>query len=499
LINRAGFGVPTGAIDRLASLSPAEAVGTLVDYDRYPDNLVEPDWLLSHEEEENRRANFRKADPEAREKAINDLRREQREQVDRLKSWWLDQMRATSRPLQEKMTLFWHGHFATSAEKVREPDYNYGLNQIFRTHATGNFRDLVFEVGKSPAMLIYLDNRNNRKGEPNENWARELMELFTMGIGNYTEEDIKEAARAFSGYTLVKGEFRFVAARHDFGDKTFLGISGPLDGADVINRLFEQPAVATHIATKLWEFFVYENPDKALIEELGAVFRDGDYELKPLLRTIFLSQEFYSARAVAGLIKSPAQFLVSLQEQLGLEAPRRSLLTLASRGLGQDLFYPPNVKGWDGNRAWINTNTLLTRYNIPAYLVTGKRPTLSPERRLDAMGPEGEGMMEEATMQQQQQAEKRAERRARTKPKAAATLSQLEPLFTPLLGKPCSSAAAALADHFIGRPLDRQQLDILSQTLAGDSNDPLLSQALVRQNGPEFLHLLLSIAEYQLC
>jgi uncharacterized protein (DUF1800 family) len=371
LLNRAGFGVPQSSVETLVKMGPRKAVDSLVQYEKYADNLTEPDFLSPPVEPEEMRQMAAGLSQEERTKLGQEMQQQQREEVEKLKAWWLDRMSITARPLQEKLTLFWHGHFATSSDKVKQAISNYELNKVFRRNAAGNFRTLVFEVGKSGAMLRYLDNNQNRKGHPNENWARELMELFTLGIGNYTEEDIKEAARAFSGYTDKGGEFYFNNRQHDYGEKTFLGKTGDLDGADVINTIFEQPQAARFISRKLWEYFVYEEPSKELVEELAGVLRANDYELKPLLETIFLSEEFYGTKALNGQIKSPVQFVVMMMDQLQHRPERRMLLNLALRGLGQDLFQPPNVKGWPGNRAWINTNTLMLRYNIPAYLVLG--------------------------------------------------------------------------------------------------------------------------------
>ena len=531
LLNRAGFGMPVSVLNQLETMGPAAAVALMVDYEKYPDPFTEPDWFTSPEEVAARRRELADAPPEERQKAFRELQRKQREDMEQLKTWWLERMAKTTRPLQEKMTLFWHGHFAVSAEKVKEPEYNYQLNKVFRDHATGNFRELVFEVGKSPAMLEYLDNRLNRKGSPNENWARELMELFTLGIGNYTEEDIKEAARAFTGYTHRNGEFTFVERQHDFGPKTFLGRTGDFDGADVINIVMEQPEASTFISRKLWEYFVYEKPDDALVAELGAILREADFELKPLLRTIFLSKEFYSPRAMQGLVKSPAQYIVALQDHLGMETPRAMLLTMAMRSLGQDLFYPPNVKGWAGNRAWINSNTALARYNIPVYLATGRRPNLEADPRLDEMPGSAAPMMMMQTVNQQQGTpakkrreqmqqrlsearEKRAQATGQAQAKRSAaqqraqaartsTMSrvfvQFEPLFAAYLNRPVSDAVVGISNHLFGRPLDDVQYRTLASVLANQSHTEPLTSDTVRANGPAFLQLALSMAEYQLC
>ncbi len=222
-------------------------------------------------------------------------------------------------------------------------------------------------------MLRYLDNNSNRKAHPNENYARELLELFTLGAGNYTEQDIKEAARAFTGWTFAPRQEQYVFARrqHDYGEKTFLGRRGAFDGVEIIDIILEQPATARFVARKLFEFFVHEHPADDVVEALAALFRDHDYELRPLLRSMFRSKLFFSERAIRTQIKSPAQIVIGSARLLGVDQDPR-LLAFGMRLLGQDLFAPPNVKGWDGGEAWINTNTLSMRHHLARYLVTGQ-------------------------------------------------------------------------------------------------------------------------------
>ena len=282
----------------------------------------------------------------------------------RLALWWGDRMVATPRPLEEKMTLFWHGHFATSESKVR--DYRKLLlqNRTLRQHATGNFRELLMAVMRDPAMLVYLDNGQNIKDHPNENFGRELLELFTMGVGNYTERDIREASRAFTGWTNDAVEFRFDRDKHDDGTKEFLGQRGAFNGDDIIDIILAQPVTAEFVSSKLYRFFVREGPAPTTKTRLARVLREADYELKPLLRAIFLSRDFYSAPSVATQIKSPVQLLVSTYRKLGLsEAPTIPDFNAQTRRLGQSLLYPPNVAGWSGGRTWITPATLLERGN----------------------------------------------------------------------------------------------------------------------------------------
>jgi uncharacterized protein (DUF1800 family) len=339
-------------------------------------------------------------------------------------------------------------------------------------------------------MLIYLDNRLNRKQRPNENWARELMELFTLGIGNYTEDDIKQAARAFTGWTHKGGAFTFRERVHDTGVKVFLGQKGKFRGEDIIRIIFEQPAAAEFISRKLWEFFVYEDPDAGLVEELAGVFRKNKYQLKPLLKAIFRSAEFYSARARGSQIKSPVQFAVALLNQLEITPTQWQNVHVILRVLGQDLFYPPNVKGWPGNRAWIDTNKLLLRYNTSSAAVNGDDPRVRRQKRLDEMEEE-EAMMGPSRDDDFFEDSKKFKRAAFD---AAAFFRKWE-------GRTAADLVDDLVAYFCVAPLNAEQKKLLVKTVhpKGKPNDVLTlknaHEAYVRAT----VHLLLSTAEYQLC
>jgi hypothetical protein len=296
-------------------------------------------------------------------------------QMTELVSWWNQRMCNSPAPLAEKMTLFWHGHFATSAEKVNS--YRMWLqNETLRMYALGNFGTLVKAISCDPAMLAWLDLAASQKEHPNENFARELMELFTLGEGHYTENDIKAAARAFTGYRTdgPTQEFRFVANQFDLSNKIFMGKTGPWRGDEIIDIILAQPQCAKFIAAKLWRFFAYEDPEPALVEALANRFREARYEIRPLLKAIFASEEFYSFRARNSLVKSPVQYIVQVRRTLGVSPPTGAPLTFVYRQLGQLPFYPPNVKGWDGGKSWINTATLAYRYELARELVSGILP-----------------------------------------------------------------------------------------------------------------------------
>jgi uncharacterized protein (DUF1800 family) len=496
LLNRAGFGVPAAAVERLAGMGRDKAISAFVEFDAYRDNAPKRDFLVKPLTRDEIRELYAGLSQEERAKKRAEIRRAERQAIERLRMWWLRQMQVTTRPLQEKLALFWHGHFATSAQKVQSSAANSHILDVFRMHGAGNFETLVTEVGKSPAMLQYLDNTQNVRGKPNENWARELLELFTIGIGNYTEKDIKEAARAFTGWTFEGADgFRFNIAQHDFGAKTFMGQRGLFEGRDIIRIVLEQPATATFIARKLWEYFAYPDPSAELVDELGAVFREAKYDIKALLRTVFTSREFYSERAMRQQIKSPAQYVVQLIDALDVNVFSESavsrygrqaytLLVLTMARMGQNLFYPPNVKGWEGNRAWINTNTLLARYNFAGFLINGRVDT--GRRRLELDETESDLDRLEREFQQLRQ---------------ASAPFEPERFFAQYDGKPVGEMIDAVAQHF-DVALDRDQRRVIINALdAADARGTTrFFRAAVGTNRLRgVVHLVVSAAEAQLC
>ena len=302
-------------------------------------------------------------------------------ETDRVSYWWADRMVNSNAPLQEKMALFWHGHFAVNESKVR--DYRKLLNELtlFHEMGTGSFRDLMVAVAQDPAMLSFLDAGVNVKGAANENFAREIMELFTMGVGHYSKKDIREAARAFTGWNYVDVNFVVNADEHDDGVKEFLGRSGNFDGEQIIDIIMEQDATAEHIASKLYRFFVREELSPALHTQLAAILRDADYEIAPLLETIFLSQDFYSNASMGTQIKSPVQLAVSTYRKLGLtQVPGVPDFNQATGALGQSLFRPPTVAGWAGGRTWITPGLLLERGNFARDILFPDINFIPPDR-----------------------------------------------------------------------------------------------------------------------
>lgn len=363
LLRRAGFDTTPDEYTYYAKLGFAGTVEELVNYDSVPD-----DFATQH---------------------TNDIYA--RRDLNAIQMLWLNRMLTTKRPLQEKMTLFWHGLFATAQSKVNQAELMWQQNEFFRKNALGNFRTILTGVSKDPAMIRWLDSDQNRKGKPNENYAREVMELFTLGIGNYTEQDIKEAARALTGWQITKDmTATFNRGQHDDGDKTFLGYRGPFMLDDIVNIILKQPAHATYMSKRLFTFFVNENPQKATIDRLAATYVKSAFDVKTLVREILLSPEFQSNQSYRTKIKSPVELTIGTFKKLGVEQVPNGT-PLALRRMGQEPFNPPSVKGWDGGPAWISTGTMLDRFNFTNLVVRGRNPAtnrwLSPITEMASQGP----------------------------------------------------------------------------------------------------------------
>lgn len=332
------------------------------------------------------------------------MQRDQFRGVAELKAWWIGEMLAATpgEALRERMTLFWHNHFVSGMQKVKSTKLMLEQNQLLRRHALGNFGQMLHEVGRDPAMLVYLDSASNRRGQPNENFAREVMELFTLGEGRYTEQDVREAARAFTGWSIAPetGEYKWRPFAHDDGEKTVLGQRGKFDGDAVLDILLARPETADFIAAKLWREFVAPQPDAAEVARIADVLRRGGFELKPALRALLLSPTFWRPVNRGALVKSPVDIVVGTLHSLNVEVPDVLPLGFALRQLGQDLFNPPNVKGWPGGEAWINASTLLARkqfverlnrVNSGGWMAAVASAGLTPEAVLLAVAPVSAG------------------------------------------------------------------------------------------------------------
>jgi hypothetical protein len=557
LLERAGFGGTPEEVDRLAAMTPEEAMRWLVQYQSVEnkhlppfeesgifDPTIEP-FPKSREEvvriaREKGEAMGVKVKPggdRPLQPIVNRffywLRADVME-MHRAGQWWAERMLRTNRPLEEKLALFWHSHFATSDVKVR--DYRKLLQQLalFHKHANGNFRDLLIGVAQDPAMLVYLDAGENLKGKPNENFGREILELFTMGVGNYTEHDIREAARAFTGWTNDSLKFVVKPELHDDGEKTVLGRTGKFDGVEVIDIILSHEVTARFIASKLYRYFVRDELSPELSAKLGKILYDNNYAIAPLLTTIFLARDFYSPSSYATQIKSPVHLVISTYRKLGLtEVPGIPDFNTVTESLGQELFHPPNVAGWEGGRSWVTPALLLARGNFAREVlfpdvVNFQAPDqYMPEQNRQVAVKIAQGIeITEATKEDQvdysgggmsmfnQMAGadedyntrygsthgwEEAFRRVKPIPRRTAQLD-----FTQMVTKAKLETPAAIVDYFAGRLLrtplaeeDRQALvDFLTKELGTDKIQPAMSY--LEEPVRLLVHAIMSTPEYQL-
>jgi uncharacterized protein (DUF1800 family) len=394
LLNRAGFGGSPSQVRALATMGLEGAVDHLVDYQKTEAPPVKEgdfDSAIMTPLTDQERQKLTMARQAGDEVTLEQYRmerqkrqRDDRRQMAQLQAWWLTRLFETPRPLEEKMTLFWHGHFATNYRAIEDSYHMFLQNQLFRHHAVGSFRALAHGIIRDPAMLRYLNNDQNRRRRPNENLARELMELFTLGEGHgYSEQDIKEGARALTGYTFaddkpIDQKSRRYRNLHDDGPKQILGRTGNFDGDDFVEIILNQRACTEFICLKLYKFFVNDLPDDPAPEvqeyviDLAKLFRGKGFQLKPVLKAMFMSEHFYDPANLAMQIKSPVQLIVQAVRSLQTPTRNHRMLLAAADLMGQSIFFPPSVQGWVGGRAWINTSTLFVRHNLMVYLLTGQ-------------------------------------------------------------------------------------------------------------------------------
>lgn len=383
LLWRAGFGPNARQLSILDNTTPAALLTELLNSSSQSPHLID----ITDPEI---RALSRRVDDQGKPIVLTAaqrlrIREASREDYKKLNVAWLQQMVESENQLGEKMALFWHGHFASRSINIF---YQQQLIDILRTHAMGNFGTLLKEVSRSASMINFLNNNQNRKDRPNENFAREVMELFTLGIGNYTEKDVKEAARAFTGWGVtVQGDFSFRRARHDEGIKTFLGKTGAFGGSDILDILLEQRATATFITRKIYRFMVNEKPDDEKVRWLSDRFYSGGYNIRNLMLDIFSSDWFFDAENTGNRIKSPVELLVGIRRTLPMEIQNAQVQVILQSLLGQVLLFPPNVAGWPGGKNWIDGSSLMLRLRIPQMIAAGEIPDLETSDNDDlAMG-----------------------------------------------------------------------------------------------------------------
>ena len=506
LLRRAGFGGSLEDVHRLHAMGLDAAVESLLDWKGKPDPDV-PAPRITVTTRPGREQYVAAGSEDARRKLRQEHRRRDLMQFAVMREWWLQVMLRTAHPLRERLTLFWHGHFTSSMRDVRNSYHMYKQNTLLRRHAAGNFRALLHGIAKDPAMLEYLDNRQNRKGHPNENFAREVMELFTLGAGNYSEADIKEAARALTGWTFGGNRFYFNRAQHDEGAKTILGRTANFDGEQFLDLLLEQPAASRYLAAKMFRYFAHEYPNDAVTAGLAQALVESDWELKPMLRTLLKSRAFFGPYARGTQIKSPVVLIVGLGRALDLDPELIVGGSVLASQLGQELMAPPNVKGWAGGRDWITTSILLERYNLCGTLVGAQadktrglsnrgRGQVYRARRMmeNRMEPAGEQDMEMGGDMAGEQAGERGRRRGRRKP--APTYDVLKTVRLQKLTTP-ETILAHFCLTLYAMPASGELRATLGEYLVRDGGYPQNARAQ-RERLHGLLRLIVSTPEFQL-
>jgi uncharacterized protein (DUF1800 family) len=492
LWNRAGFGAGAATIERALALGPEGLVDALLSVESW---LEEPFYARKRADGDLMKY-VRALPPDERDKRMDELRKEDDAQVVDFLDWWVGRMLAGDEPLRERMVLFWHGHFTSSMEAVKSSYEMIQQNQLFRRHALGSFRELLHGVARDPAMLVYLDNASSKKQHPNENFARELLELYTLGIGNYTEEDVREVARAFTGWGQVNGRYHFDPERHDDGKKRVLGVTGRLDGDDVVEILLKQPVCARHVAHALLAYFEGREPEPERLESYAAELGDSGYRIDVFLRSLFLDPEFYSERVRAGRVSSPLDFLVGSARRLGV-APEPRVLVKGAKLLGQELFFPPSVRGWEGGRAWATGTSLIVRGELAGMLlgrVSGRElfGDRSDEVPVTA-GDREPAMAEEAGARSRSREAGRLPRLNLTQRLSrggvASDAELARALLDELLGVPAPEALAARVEERLARA--RAEHDLGEEVW---SARPEIAEPLLR----ELAHGILALPEAQL-
>lgn len=347
LLRRMTFGTTRPQLDALLKLTPAQAVDSLLDYDPEKDPF---EGMLEQME------------------GLFNLR-----DVGQVQQWWIYRMVHSSQPAQEKIVLFWHNYFATSGAKVENGLYMHKQIELFRNQGLGSFRDLLISVARDPAMLVWLDGKDNKRGKPNENFAREIMELFTLGVGNYTEKDVKNLARAFTGWRLDENKAVFHSEQHDLEEMTIFGETGKFDSESAIDLILKQPMARKFLARKMLRGFVHPQPTDEQIAHYAQRLVDTKWNIKTVLREMLLSKLCFSEWAYRSKIKSPAELVIGSTLAMGGK-PNMQFLREQMSKMGQNILYPPNVKGWDGEEAWINSNTVLVRFNFGMSIATQRNP-----------------------------------------------------------------------------------------------------------------------------
>ena len=392
LLLRTGFAPRESEVEPYVGLTREQAVARLVGGARSEALTPLPAWTAEVLPSRAQRSAWT---PDERREA----QRQRGARYDELRAWWLREMLVTPSPLTERMTLFWHNHFTSGEDKVPEPQLMAAQNALLRRNALGSFATMLHAVAKDPAMLQYLDGAGNRKGRPNENFAREVMELFTLGEGQYSQRDVAEAVRAYTGWTLDPDTLAFVSRAdwHDDGEKTVLGQSGAFDGDQLLDILLAQPQTARYVSAKLWREFICGTPDDAQLASVAARFRASGYDIGAALDALLMTPAFWDDRNRGVLVSSPVEFIVGTMRCFDVAYGDTLPFARRSAALGENLFYPPNVKGWPGGASWINSSTLLERKQFVEQLFRATEarrphPAAAPTKIAASMSQDAQNM-----------------------------------------------------------------------------------------------------------
>ena len=488
LLRRAGFGGTPTEVNQLVRKGRAGAVDAVLQFSEQ--TPAPPELNVRYFVPP--RAAGRRAGPDfpPDEMTLRDLegfRRRDILQLLQVRDWWIRTMMTSSSPLQEKLVLFWHGHFTSGHREVRSSYAMYQQNQLFRRMGAGNYRTFLIEISEDPAMVLYLNTQQNRRDSPNENYARELLELFTLGPGQYTEQDIKEAARAFTGITLdfATGQVMSRPRLHDFGEKTFLGRRGKLDSTDIIDIILSKPAAAEHIARKFWIFFASDDPPTQVVQTLAKVFRESRYEIAPMLRAMFMSDAFYGERSRLTHIKSPVELLAGTIRMLEIEPKDTTAMASMLGRLGQELMQPPNGKGWDGGDTWITTSTMFNRYNFMCTLVEGTDNPMHRRERQQRIRQMRENVGAEAVESEE-------------------LAMRFQPAFDPMpmIRESKIRTPEKVVDYFLNRllqrPVESHRRTVLLEAFKGDMKNDDVQDKANAEAVRLLIQLIVSMPEYQL-
>ena len=488
LYHRAGFGISISELNKLENKSLKEIVNDIFSSSKnYTDLSIEyGEYAGSY-----------KMKKESREKLSQEekkkIQKEFRQDIIKLNVKWINKLAADNAQLREKMTLFWHGHFAC---KSPVPMFNQNQNNTLRKFALGKFGDLLMAVSKDPAMLQYLNNQQNRKKSPNENFARELMELFTLGRGNYTEEDIKNSARAFTGWGFnEEGEFVFREKQHDDGEKIFMGKKGNFSGEDIVKIILENKKTAEFLTNKIYRFFVNENvTDKEVVKELAGEFYDSGYDIEKLMKNIFTSDRFYDERNIGAKIKSPTELISGMMRVFNVKFENDLPIVFMEKSMGQMLLNPPNVAGWPGGKNWIDTSSLMFRMKLPEVLFKSSELEFSykdmpEEKNMDEKDMNGVSMNDER-MQKEKKNKKDKDTRDKKYFKQVRTNINLNDYFT-TFGKYDKEELVNNLSEFVLQKDVNTNTKKLALTYSDISSKENFIESLIMR--------LTSLPEYQLC